>query len=234
MTKVALITGGNRGIGREIALAYQAAGFQVFITSRNMTELAGCTTLIADLTQQGAADAIFDQIEGAGYQVDVLVANAGISRETLLIRTSDDDIEYLLQTNLAATMRLCRRAAKSMMKQRSGSIVLIGSVLGMSGSAGSTIYAATKSALIGMARSMARELGSRNIRVNVVAPGYVNTDMTNSLPNNFKDQVVSQTPLGRIAEPAEIAKTVLFLGSEDASFITGAVIPVDGGLGMGN
>jgi 3-oxoacyl-[acyl-carrier protein] reductase len=234
MTKVAVITGGNRGIGKEIALAYQAAGYQVFITSRSPIELVGCTTLIADLTKQGAADAIFDQIESAGFQVDVLVANAGISREALLIRTSDDDIEDLLQTNLAATIKLCRRAAKSMMKQRSGSIILIGSVLGMSGSAGSTVYAATKSALIGLARSMARELGSRNVRVNVVAPGYVNTDMTNSLPTGFKEQVISQTPLGRIAEPAEIANTVLFLGSEDAGFITGALIPVDGGLGMGN
>jgi 3-oxoacyl-[acyl-carrier protein] reductase len=234
MTKVAVITGGNRGIGKEIALAYQAAGYQVFITSRSPIELVGCTTLIADLTKQGAADAIFDQIEAAGFQVDVLVANAGISREALLIRTSDDDIEDLLQTNLAATIKLCRRAAKSMMKQRSGSIILIGSVLGMSGSAGSTVYAATKSALIGLARSMARELGSRNVRVNVVAPGYVNTDMTNSLPTGFKEQVISQTPLGRIAEPAEIANTVLFLGSEDAGFITGALIPVDGGLGMGN
>ena len=234
MTKVAVITGGNRGIGKEIALAYQGAGYQVFITSRSPIELVGCTTLIADLTKQGAADAIFDQIESAGFQVDVLVANAGISREALLIRTSDDDIEDLLQTNLAATIKLCRRAAKSMMKQRSGSIILIGSVLGMSGSAGSTVYAATKSALIGLARSMARELGSRNVRVNVVAPGYVNTDMTNSLPTGFKEQVISQTPLGRIAEPAEIANTVLFLGSEDAGFITGALIPVDGGLGMGN
>lgn len=192
MTKVAVITGGNRGIGKEIALAYQAAGYQVFITSRSPIELVGCTTLIADLTKQGAADAIFDQIESAGFQVDVLVANAGISREALLIRTSDDDIEDLLQTNLAATIKLCRRAAKSMMKQRSGSIILIGSVLGMSGSAGSTVYAATKSALIGLARSMARELGSRNVRVNVVAPGYVNTDMTNSLPTGFKEQVISQ------------------------------------------
>lgn len=234
MAKVALITGGSRGIGRAIAEEYLAAGYQVFITSRSPVEVPGCTTLVADFAQSGAADDIYDQIESAGYQVDVLVANAGISRELLLIRSSDEDIEDLLQVNLAGTIKICRRAAKSMMKQRKGSIILIGSVLGMSGSAGSSVYAATKAGLIGFARSLARELGPRAVRVNVIAPGYVNTEMTENLPSQFKDLVVSQTPLGRIAEPKDISKAVLFLGSDDANFITGAVIPIDGGLGMGN
>lgn len=234
MAKVVLITGGNRGIGKEVALAYLASGYTVFITSRKPIEIPGCTTIVSDLTQSGAADLIFDQIEGAGYSVDVLVANAGISKEALLVRTSEDDLIDLISTNLTATINLCKRSSRSMMKSRSGSIILMGSVLGMSGSAGSSVYAATKAALIGFARSLARELGPRGVRVNVLAPGYVNTDMTQELPDQFKHLVISQTPLGRIAEPNEIAKVAVFLGSNDSSFITGAVVPVDGGLGMGN
>jgi 3-oxoacyl-[acyl-carrier protein] reductase len=234
MTQTILVTGGNRGIGRAIAEAFVANGDRVFITSRTNQTVPGCQTIVADLTEPGAADRVFDEIEGTGCKVDAVVANAGMSKEILLIRMTDQDISDLVATNLTANIQLCRRAAKSLMKQRSGSIIIIGSVLGMSGSTGSSVYAATKSALIGLTRSLAREIGSRSITVNLVAPGYVNTEMTKKLPQEFKDQVVSQTPLQRIADPEEIGQVVLFLSSNKARFITGAIIPVDGGLGMGN
>jgi len=234
MTQTVLVTGGNRGIGRAIAEAFVANGDRVFITSRSNQVVPGCQTIVADLTEPGAVDRVFDEVEAAGNKIDTVVANAGISKEMLLIRMSDQDITDLVTTNLTANIQLCRRAAKSLMKHRSGSIILIGSVLGMSGSTGSSVYAATKSALIGLTRSLAREIGTRNVTVNLVAPGYVNTEMTQTLPQNFKDQVVAQTPLQRIAEPDEVSHAVLFLSSDKARFITGAIIPVDGGLGMGN
>jgi 3-oxoacyl-[acyl-carrier protein] reductase len=234
MTQTVLITGGNRGIGRAIAEAFVANGDRVFITSRSNQQVPGCQTIVADLTESGAADRVFDEIEATGTKIDTLVANAGVSKEILLIRMSDQEIAELVATNLTANIQLSRRAAKSLMKQRSGSIIFIGSVLGMSGSTGSSVYAATKSALIGLTRSLAREIGSRNITVNLIAPGYVNTEMTRTLPQEFKDQVMAQTPLQRIAEPEEISQAVVFLSSEKARFITGAIIPIDGGLGMGN
>lgn len=234
MTLNVLVTGGNRGIGRAIADRYVASGDKVFITARSQIEVPGCHTLVADMGNLNSISELFSQIEATGTKLDVLVANAGISKEMLLMRMSDDDIVELLNTNLLATIALCRSAAKSMIKHRSGSIVLIGSVLGTSGSVGSSVYAATKSGLIGLARSLARELGPRNININVVAPGYVRTDMTDALPAEFKEQVINQTPLARIAEPNEIAEVVTFLTSQSAKFITGAVIPVDGGLGMGH
>jgi 3-oxoacyl-[acyl-carrier protein] reductase len=234
MSDAVLVTGGNRGIGLAIAQELRTLGLTVFVTSRKPVEVSGCSVIVADLTQPSASDLIIDEIESAGYTLNSVVANAGLSVESLLIRTSDQQIDELVQTNLVANIKLARRAAKSMMKNRSGSIVFVGSVLGMSGSAGSTVYAATKSALIGLTRSLAREIGSRNVTVNLVAPGYVNTDMTASLPAEFKSRVIEQTPLGRIAEPEEIAKTVAFLCSPGARFITGAILPIDGGLGMGN
>lgn len=233
MDKAVLVTGGNRGIGAAIALEFASRGNKVFITSRKPATLDGCTTIIADMSDLAAANAVIDEIEKSGYQLQVVVANAGMSKEALLVRTTDEDIEELIQTNLVATARLARRAAKSMMKNRTGSIIFIGSVLGMSGSPGSSVYAATKSGLIGLTRSLSRELGPRNVTVNLIAPGYVNTDMTKSLPEEFKNQVISSTPLGRIAEPNEVAKVVAFFGSAESAFVTGAIIPVDGGLGMG-
>lgn len=233
MNKAVLITGGNRGIGAAIAAEFVARGENVFITSRTPVSVTGCTTIVADMSDPASANLVIDQIEGAGYQLQVVVANAGISRESLLVRIPDEEIDELIQINLTSTIRLARRAAKSMMKNRTGSIIFIGSVLGMSGSPGSSVYAATKSGLIGLTRSLSRELGPRNVTVNLVAPGYVNTDMTKSLPETFKDQVISSTPLGRIAEPSEVAKVVAFVGSADCAFVTGAIIPVDGGLGMG-
>jgi 3-oxoacyl-[acyl-carrier protein] reductase len=234
MPEAVLVTGGNRGIGLAIAIEFVKQGKAVFITSRKPVSVDGCTVLVADLTDLGACDSIFDQIESAGYTLSHVVVNAGISAESLLVRTTDEQIDQLVQVNLISTIRLARRAAKSMMKSRSGSIVFVGSVLGLSGSAGSSVYAATKSALVGLTRSLAREIGSRNVTVNLVAPGYVNTDMTSDLPIEFKSKVIEQTPLARIAEPEEIAKTVAFLCSQDARFITGAIIPIDGGLGMGH
>ena len=234
MTKAALVTGGSRGIGRAIAETLVNSGYQVFITSRQPADIPGCTSIVADMSTPSAAENVIDQIEGAGFVLDVVVANAGISKELLLIRTAEADIDQMIQVNLTGNILLARRAAKSLMKNRNGSIIFVGSVLGMSGSTGSSVYASTKSGLIGLTRSLARELGPRNVTVNLVAPGYVNTDMTKDLPKEFKDVVVSQTPLGRIAEPSEIAELVAFLASEKARYITGAIIPVDGGLGMGN
>lgn len=234
MPEAVLVTGGNRGIGRAIALEFVNRGKAVFITSRKPVSVDGCTVLVADLTFPSACDSVIDQIESAGYTLSNVVVNAGVSAESLLVRTTDEQIDQLVQVNLISTIRLARRAAKSMMKSRSGSIVFVGSVLGLSGSAGSSVYAATKSGLVGLTRSLAREIGSRNVTVNLVAPGYVNTDMTSNLPVEFKSKVIEQTPLARIAEPEEIAKTVAFLCSQDARFITGAIIPVDGGLGMGH
>lgn len=234
MPEAVLVTGGNRGIGRAIALEFVNRGKAVFITSRKPVSVDGCTVLVADLTFPSACDSVIDQIESAGYTLSNVVVNAGVSAESLLVRTTDEQIDQLVQVNLISTIRLARRAAKSMMKSRSGSIVFVGSVLGLSGSAGSSVYAATKSGLVGLTRSLAREIGSRNVTVNLVAPGYVNTDMTSNLPVEFKSKVIEQTPLARIAEPEEIAKTVAFLCSRDARFITGAIIPVDGGLGMGH
>jgi 3-oxoacyl-[acyl-carrier protein] reductase len=186
------------------------------------------------LADPGAIEHIFKTIEASSHSLDILVANAGISKEQLLVRTEDSEISDLVDINLISNIKLCRNAAKVLMRKRAGTIVLVGSVWGMSGSAGSSVYAATKSALIGLVRSLAREIGPRNVTVNLVTPGYVNTEMTAGLPANFKEQVIANTPLNRIAEPAEIAGLVLFLTSEKARFITGAIIPVDGGLGMGN
>jgi 3-oxoacyl-[acyl-carrier protein] reductase len=234
MTQTVLITGGARGIGKAIAEAFVANGDTVFITTRGAAQVPGCITISADLAEPGAIDHIFKTIEASSHSLDILVANAGISKEQLLVRTEDSEISDLVDINLISNIKLCRNAAKVLMRKRAGSIVLVGSVLGMSGSAGSSVYAATKSALIGLVRSLAREIGPRNVTVNLVTPGYVNTEMTADLPDNFKEQVIANTPLNRIAEPAEIAGLVLFLTSEQARFITGAIIPVDGGLGMGN
>lgn len=234
MTQTVLITGGARGIGRAIAEAFVSNGDRVYVTSRGVAEIPGCITIKADLADSGAIDHIFKAIEDDGHSLDVLIANAGISMEQLLVRTEDAEISELVNVNLISNIKLCRNAAKVLMRKRAGSVVVVGSVLGMSGSTGSSVYAATKSGLIGLVRSLAREIGSRNVTVNLVTPGYVNTEMTANLPDVFKDQVIANTPLKRIAEPTEVAGLILFLTSEKARFITGAIIPVDGGLGMGN
>lgn len=229
-----LVTGGNRGIGRAIAEAFLAQGDHVAVTTRNGGGPEGALDVRCDITDQEQVDAAFKQIEAAHGPVEVLVANAGITHDTLLLRMSDDDWTSVVDTNLTGTFRMVRRASKGMLRLKRGRIVLISSVVGLLGSAGQVNYAASKSGLIGLARSVARELGSRSITANVVSPGFVETDMTEVLSDEQKAAIKTQVPLGRYAQPAEIAGAVVWLASPDAGYVTGAVIPVDGGLGMGH
>jgi 3-oxoacyl-[acyl-carrier protein] reductase len=229
-----LVTGGNRGIGLAIATAFREAGDQVAVTYNSSPPPEGFFGVKCDITDQEQVDAAFDAIQAEQGPVEVLVANAGITRDTLLLRMSDDDWDAVVQTNLTGSFRVARRAAKGMLRLRKGRIVFISSVVGMLGSPGQVNYAASKSGLIGMARSIARELGSRGITANVVAPGFVETDMTAVLPEETQKQYLSQIPLGRFGRTEEIAQAVRWLSSEEAGYITGAVIPVDGGIGMGN
>jgi len=229
-----LVTGGNRGIGAAIAKAFADAGDKVAVTYRSGEPPAGYLGVKCDVTDAEQVEAAFVEIEAAQGPVEVLVANAGITRDTLLLRMSDDDWTSVLDTNLTGSFRVAKRAAKGMLRQRKGRIVLISSVVGLLGSAGQVNYAASKAGLVGMARSMARELGSRGITANVVAPGFVETDMTAELPDETRKQYLGQIPLGRYASVEEIAAVVRWISSEEAGYITGAVIPVDGGLGMGH
>jgi 3-oxoacyl-[acyl-carrier protein] reductase len=229
-----LVTGGSRGIGLAIATAFKEAGDQVAVTYNTSPPPEGFLGVKCDITDQAQVDAAFDTITEQHGPVEVLVANAGITRDTLLLRMSDDDWDAVLDTNLTGSFRVARRAAKGMLRLRKGRIVFISSVVGLLGSPGQVNYAASKSGLIGMARSIARELGSRGITANVVAPGFVETDMTAVLPEETQKQYLSQIPLGRFGLTEEIANAVRWLSSEEAGYITGAVIPVDGGIGMGN
>jgi len=229
-----LVTGGNRGIGLEIAKTFLAAGDSVAITQRSGEAPAGIFSVKADVTEPDSLDAAFAAVQEQQGPVEVLVANAGMTRDTLLLRMSDDDFTEVLDTNLAGSFRVAKRAAKGMLRLKRGRLIFISSVVGLSGSAGQTNYSASKSGLVGFARSAARELGSRGITANVVAPGFVDTDMTAALSDERKEQILSQVPLGRYASPQEVAGVVAFLASDAAAYITGAVIPVDGGLGMGH
>lgn len=234
MSRSVLVTGGNRGIGLAIATAFREAGDQVAVTYNSSPPPEGFFGVKCDITVQEQVDAAFDAIQEEQGPVEVLVANAGITRDTLLLRMSDDDWDAVLETNLTGSFRVARRAAKGMLRLRKGRIVFISSVVGMLGSPGQVNYAASKSGLIGMSRSIARELGSRGITANVVAPGFVETDMTAVLPGETQKQYLSQIPLGRFGLSEEIANAVRWLASAEAGYITGAVIPVDGGIGMGN
>ena len=239
MSRVVLVTGGNRGIGLAIAQAFVAEGDQVAITARSgelPAELAGTDVLVvqADVTDSASIDAAFDRIEAELGPVEIVVANAGITRDGLILRMSDDDIHAVLDTNLVGALRVARRAAKGMVRLRRGRLVFVSSVVGLLGSAGQANYAASKAGLVGVARSLARELGSRGITANVVTPGFVDTDMTAVLSEERRAEITGAVPLGRYASPAEVAGTVVFLASDAAAYITGAVIPVDGGLGMGH
>jgi 3-oxoacyl-[acyl-carrier protein] reductase len=229
-----LVTGGSRGIGLAIATAFREAGDQVAVTYNSSEPPAGFLGVKCDVTDAEQVDAAFDTVQEQQGPVEVLVANAGITRDTLLLRMSDDDWDAVIQANLTGAFRVARRAAKGMLRLRRGRIVFISSVVGMLGSPGQVNYAASKSGLIGMARSIARELGSRGITANVVAPGFVETDMTAVLPEETQKQYLSQIPLGRFGLTEEIANAVRWLASPEAGYITGAVIPVDGGIGMGN
>jgi len=231
---VAFVTGGNRGIGLAIAQRFAKDGFKVAISYREQKPNDDFYMVKADVTDSKSIDAAIDEIEKNLGPLEVVVINAGTNKDALAMRLEDSDMENIINTNLMGSLRVARRSIKSMIKNRKGRIIFIGSVVGLLGSPGQMVYASTKAGLIGAARSLAREVGSRGVTVNVVAPGYVDTDMTNDLDEARKDMITSSTPLGRTASASEIAGVVRFLASEDASYITGAVIPVDGGLGMGH
>ena len=232
--RTVLVTGGNRGIGRAIAEEFVAAGYKVAVTVRSGEGPAGTLSVKADVTDASSLDSAFAEVESKLGPVEILVANAGITRDTLLMRMTDEEFEEVINTNLTGVFRVLKRATKGMMKARFGRVILIGSVVGLLGSAGQVNYSSAKSALVGMARSITRELGGRGITANVVAPGFIDTDMTAALPEEQQDDYKRRIPAGRFAQPSEVAKVVTWLASEDASYISGAVIPVDGGLGMGH
>ncbi|HEY7044625.1 MAG TPA: 3-oxoacyl-[acyl-carrier-protein] reductase [Nocardioidaceae bacterium] len=234
MSRSVLVTGGNRGIGRAIAQSFVDAGEQVAVTYRSGEPPSGFLGVRCDITDPEQVDSAFATIEEQQGPVEVLVANAGITRDTLLLRMSEDDWSSVIETNLTGTFRVVKRAAKGMLRLRRGRIVLISSVVGLLGSAGQVNYAASKSGLVGMARSIARELGSRSITANIVAPGFVETDMTAELPEDKRTEYLAAIPLGRFTTSDEIASVVRWVASDEAGYITGAVIPVDGGLGMGH
>ena len=232
--KVALVTGGNRGIGLAIANKFKDDGYQVVVTHRSGNSPVGFEGVIMDVTDSESVNSGIASIEKKYGRIDVLIANAGITKDGLVMRMSDADFDSVIDTNLNGAFRVARACTRGMLKQKSGRMIFIGSVVGMLGSAGQVNYAATKSGLIGMARSFARELGSRGITANVVAPGFVDTDMTAVLDEARKAEIVAAVPLGRFCTADEIAGVVAFLASPAGAYISGAVIPVDGGLGMGN
>ncbi len=234
LSRSVLVTGGNRGIGLAIARAFADAGDKVAITYRSGEPPAGFLAVKCDITDPEQVEQAYKEIEDQHGPVEVLIANAGVTKDQLLMRMSEDDFTSVIDTNLTGTFRVVKRANRGMLRAKKGRVILISSVVGLLGSAGQANYAASKAALVGFARSLARELGSRNLTFNVVAPGFVDTDMTKALTDEQRENIVSQVPLGRYAQPEEIAATVRFLASDDASYITGAVIPVDGGLGMGH
>src|SRR5579859_4659556 len=234
MGRSVLVTGGNRGVGLAIARRFAAAGDAVTVTSRAGRDIAGLTVAACDVRDAASVDQAFAAAEAAYGPVEVVVANAGITNDQLLALMSEETFTSVVDTNLGGAYRVARRAVRPMMRLRRGRIVFISSVVGLLGSAGQANYAASKAGLIGMARSLARELGSRNITVNVVAPGFADTDMTAALTDKQKDGIIASVPLGRTASADEVAGVVQFLVGPDAGYITGAVIPVDGGLGMGH
>jgi 3-oxoacyl-[acyl-carrier protein] reductase len=234
MSRSVLITGGNRGIGLAIARRLAADGDAVTVTSRSGDPVPGLTVAACDVRDAAAVDEAFKVAEAAHGPVEVLVANAGVTRDQLLALMSEDDFAAVLDTNLTGAYRVAKRAVRGMIRMRRGRIILISSVVGLLGSGGQANYAASKAGLIGLGRSLARELGTRSITVNIVAPGYVETDMTAALPENNKKAILDAVPLHRYAAAEEVAGAVAFLAGPDAAYITGAVLPVDGGMGMGH
>lgn len=232
--RTVLITGGNRGIGRAIAEEFVAQGHRVAVTARSGSGPDGALTVIADVTDAASIDTAFTEVEQQLGPVEVVVANAGITRDMLLMRMSDEDFTEVIDTNLSGAFRVLKRASKGMLKGRFGRIILVSSVVGLLGSAGQVNYAASKSGLVGLARSVTRELGGRGITANVVAPGFIETEMTAELDPALQESYLKQIPAGRYASPSEVAKVIAWLASDDAAYISGAVIPVDGGLGMGH
>ncbi|MGH8889475.1 MAG: 3-oxoacyl-ACP reductase FabG [Acidothermaceae bacterium] len=234
MGRSVLVTGGMRGIGLAVARTFAAGGDRVAVTYRSSGTPEGLFGVRADVTNADDVEAAFTAVEAEQGPVEVLVANAGITRDTLLLRMTDDDWDAVIDTNLTGAYRVARRAARGMLRAHAGRMVFISSVVGLSGGAGQANYAATKAGLVGFARSIAREMGSRAITANVVAPGFVDTELTAVLSDERRAEILKQVPLGRYASAQEIAGVVHFLASDAAAYITGAVIPVDGGLGMGH
>jgi 3-oxoacyl-[acyl-carrier protein] reductase len=236
VSRSVLVTGGNRGIGLAIVQAFQAAGDRVAATYRtgDPPNVDDVFWVRADVTDVESLDTAFEAIEAEHGPVEVVVANAGTTRDTLVLRMSDEDFAAVLETNLTGAFRVARRAARGMLRLRRGRVIFISSVVALLGSAGQVNYSASKAGLIGMARSLARELGSRGITANVVAPGFVETEMTAQLPAERQAKYLEQIPLGRYATAAEVAAVVRWVASPEAAYITGAVVPVDGGLGMGH
>jgi len=234
MSAIALITGGNRGIGSAIAKSLTTAGYTVIVTYRTGPAPAEFESVQMDVTSTESVDAGFALIEEKWGSPEIVVCNAGITKDTLSMRMSDEDFADVIDANLTGAFRTARRATKGLLKLKRGRLIFVGSVVGLSGSAGQVNYSASKAGLVGMARSFARELGSRGITSNVVAPGFVETDMTATLDEKRRVEIAKSVPLQRFCSAEEIANVVTFLASPQASYITGAVIPVDGGLGMGH
>lgn len=234
MSRVVLVTGGSRGIGLATARRFAALGDKVAVTYNSSPPPADVFGVQCDVSNGESVDAAFAQVEAELGPVEILVSNAGVTKDMLLLRMSESDFDEVVDTNLTGAFRVAKRAAQGMLRARRGRIIFVGSVVGLLGSAGQANYAATKAGLVGFARSLARELASRSITVNVVAPGPVETDMTAALSDDRRAALSEAVPLGRMATPEEIAGTIAFLASEDGAYITGAVIPVDGGLGMGH
>ncbi|WP_206446688.1 beta-ketoacyl-ACP reductase [Agrococcus sp. KRD186] len=234
ISRTVLVTGGNRGIGRAIAQAFLDAGHRVAITSRDGSGPEGALAVAADVTDSASVDAAFTTIEAELGPVEVVVANAGITRDTLLMRMSEQDFSEVVDTNLTGAFRVAQRASKGMLRAKWGRIVLISSVVGLYGGPGQVNYSASKAGLVGIARSITRELGARGITANVVAPGFIETDMTAELDDKTQAEYKKAIPAGRYATPEEVANVVRWIASDEAAYISGAVIPVDGGLGMGH
>ena len=234
MSSIALVTGGNRGIGLAIAHSLKAAGHEVVVTYRSGNPPAGFKSVQMDVTNTESVEAGFASIEEQWGSPEIIVANAGITKDGLVMRMSDEDFESVIDANLTGAFRVARRATKGLLKLKRGRLIFVGSVVGAVGSAGQVNYSSSKAGLVGMARSFARELGSRSITANVIAPGFVETDMTATLDEKRRGEIAGSVPLGRFCTAEEIADVVTFIASPQASYISGALIPVDGGLGMGH